>query len=131
MATNTRERAKAHAENADKRARAVAKYQRVSPRKAKIVIDLIRGKQVDQAAAILQFTPKAASPLILKVLNSAVANAENNLELSREGLYVAECHADPGPSMKRYWARSRGSASPVLKRSCHITVVLGDKAAGK
>ena len=91
------------------------------------MIDLIRGKQVDQAAAILMYTPKAAAPVVLKLLNSAIANAENNLGLSREDLYVAEVYANPGPTLKRYVARSRGSASPMLKRTSHITVVLDSK----
>ena len=93
----------------------------------KIVIDLIRGKQVDQALAILMYTPKAAAPVVLKLLNSAIANAENNLQLNREDLYVAEVFANPGPTLKRYVARSRGSASPMLKRTSHITVVLDTK----
>ncbi len=92
------------------------------PRKVKIVLDLIRGKNVDEAAAILMtYTPKAASPVVLKVLNSAIANAVNNLELDRKELYVAEVYANPGPTLKRYVARSRGSASPMLKRTSHIT----------
>ncbi len=124
MATRTREKAVARQANADKRPRAIAKYIRISPRKVKIVIDLIRGKQVDQALAILMYTPKAAAPVVEKLLNSAVANAENNLELPRDELYVAEVFANPGPTLKRYVARSRGSASPMLKRSSHITVVL-------
>ena len=95
----------------------------------KIVIDLIRGKSVDEAAAILQFTPKAASPVVLKVLNSAIANAVNNQELNRDNLYVAEVYANPGPTLKRYVARSRGSASPMLKRTSHISVVLDQKPA--
>ncbi|MDR1263176.1 MAG: 50S ribosomal protein L22 [Oscillospiraceae bacterium] len=110
-----------------KSVRAVAKNVRISPRKVKIVVDLIRGKSVDQAAAILMYTPKSASPLVLKVLNSAIANAENNLELDRGGLYVQKVFADSGPTMKRFVARSRGSASPVLKRTSHITVVVAEK----
>lgn len=128
MATRIREKAQARKENADKRPHAVAKYIRISPSKVKIVVDLIRGKQVDDALAILMFTPKAASPVVEKLLNSAIANAENNLELSRDELYVAEVYANPGPTLKRYWPRSRGSASPVLKRTSHITVVLDTKA---
>lgn len=124
MATKIREKAERRKENRDKRPRAIARYIRVSPPKARLVIDLIRGKQVDDALAILMYTPKAASPVITKLLNSAIANAENNLSMNRSDLYVAEIHADPGPTLKRYWARSRGSASPVLKRTCHITVVL-------
>ena len=127
MATRTREKTEARKQAADKRPRAIAKYIRISPRKVKIVIDLIRGKQVDQAAAILMYTPKAAAPVVLKLLNSAIANAENNLGLSREDLYVAEVYANPGPTLKRYVARSRGSASPMLKRTSHITVVLDSK----
>lgn len=127
MATRTREKAEARKQNADKRPRAVAKYIRISPRKVKIVIDLIRGKQVDQALAILMYTPKAAAPVVEKLLNSAIANAENNLEMARDELYVAEVFADPGPTLKRYVARSRGSASPMLKRTSHITIVLDTK----
>ena len=127
MATRVKEKAAARKANADKRPHATVKYVRVAPRKVKIVVDLIRGKQVDQALAILQFTPKAAAPVVEKLLNSAIANAENNLGLSREDLYVAEVYANPGPTLKRYVARSRGSASPMLKRTSHITVVLDTK----
>ena len=127
MATNTREKGVARAESRDKRPHATAKYIRISSRKAGIVLDLIRGKQVDQALAILQFTPKAASPVIYKVLSSAIANAVHNQEMNRSALYVAECYANPGPTLKRYVARSRGSASPMLKRTCHISVVLDQK----
>ena len=127
MATRVKEKAAARTANADKRPHATAKYVRVTPRKAKIVVDLIRGKQVDQALAILMYTPKAAAPVVLKLLNSAIANAENNLQLNREDLYVAEVFANPGPTLKRYVARSRGSASPMLKRTSHITVVLDTK----
>ena len=116
-------------ENADRRPKAHAKYVRISSRKVKIVIDLIRGKNVDEAAAILMYTPKAASPVVLKVLNSAIANAVNNLEMDRKDLYVAEVYANPGPTLKRYVARSRGSASPMLKRTSHISVVLDQKKA--
>lgn len=124
MATRIREKAEARKQTADRRPRAVAKYIRISPRKVKIVIDLIRGKKVDDALAILMFTPKAAAPIVEKLLNSAIANAENNLELSRDELYVAEVYANAGPTLKRFVARSRGSASPMLKRTSHITVVL-------
>ena len=127
MATRTREKGAARAESRDKRPQAHARHIRLSSRKAKIVLDLIRGKNVDQALAILQFTPKAASPVIAKVLSSAIANAVNNQDLDRSTLYVAECYANPGPTLKRYVARSRGSASPMLKRTCHISVVLDQK----
>ena len=127
MATRLREKAAHRRENADRRPKATAKYVRISPRKVKIVIDLIRGKKVDDALAILTYTPKAASPVVLKVLNSAVANAVNNNEMDRKALYVAEVYANPGPTLKRYVARSRGSASPILKRTSHISVVLDQK----
>ena len=127
MATNTREKGIARRENRDKRPHATARHIRLSPRKAGIVLDLIRGEQVDKALAILNFTPKAASHVISKVLSSAIANAVNNQEMDRDSLYVAECYANPGPTLKRYVARSRGSASPMLKRTCHISVVLDQK----
>ena len=129
MATRTREKAIARKANADKRPQAHAKYIRISSRKVKIVIDLIRGKNVDEALAILMYTPKAAAPVVAKVLNSAIANAVNNQEMNRQDLYVAEVYANPGPTLKRYVARSRGSASPMLKRTSHISVVLDQKKA--
>lgn len=127
MASRSRDKAAARKANADKRPQAHAKYIRISSRKVKIVIDLIRGKKVDEAQAILMFTPKAAAPVVLKVLNSAIANAVNNQELDRQSLYVAEVFANPGPTLKRFVARSRGSASPMLKRTSHISVVLDQK----
>ena len=127
MATRSREKSAARKANADKRPHASAKYVRVAPRKVQVVLDLIRGKQVDDALATLMYTPKAASPVVMKVLNSAIANAENNLSMNRSELYVSEIYANPGPTLKRFWARSRGSASPILKRTSHITVVLDQK----
>jgi len=88
------------------------------------VIDLIRGKKVDEALAILAYTPKTASPVVEKLLDSAIANAENNLQLDRGSLYVAEVYANQGPTLKRYWARSHGRADVILKRTSHITIVL-------
>lgn len=127
MATRVKEKAAARRENAEKRPHATVKYVRVSPRKAKIVVDLIRGKQVDEALAILQFTPKSAAPVVTKLLNSAIANAENNLDMDRESLYVAEVYANQGPTLKRYWARSHGRADMIKKRTSHITIVLDQK----
>lgn len=124
MATRTREKAAARKENADKRPHATAKYIRISSRKVQVVIDLIRGKKVDEALAILAYTPKSASPVVEKLLGSAIANAENNLQLDRGSLYVAEVYANQGPTLKRYWARSHGRADVILKRSSHITIVL-------
>ena len=127
MATRVKEKAAARKANADKRPRATAKYIRVTPRKVKIVIDLIRGKQVDQALAILAYTPKSAAPYVEKLLNSAIANAENNLEMDRASLYVAEVYANQGPTLKRYWARSHGRADMIKKHTSHITIVLDQK----
>ena len=127
MATRVKQKAAARKANADKRPRAVAKYVRVSPRKVQIVIDLIRGKQVDDALAILMYTHKSAAPVVEKLLNSAIANAENNLEMSRENLYVAEVYANQGPTLKRYWARSHGRADLIKKHTSHITIVLDQK----
>ena len=127
MATRIREKARARHENADKRPRAIARYVRISSSKAGIVCDLIRGKKADDALAILMYTPKAAAPVMEKLLLSAIANAENNLSMDRGSLYVAEVYANPGPTLKRYVARSRGSASPMLRRTSHITIVLDQK----
>ena len=127
MATNTQKKAQAHMAARDTRPAAHAKYVRISSRKVQIVVDLIRGKAVDDAVAILQFMPNAGAPVVLKVLNSAIANAVNNGELDRKSLYVAEVYANPGPTLKRFVARSRGSASPILKRTSHISVVLDQK----
>jgi large subunit ribosomal protein L22 len=124
MATRVKEKAAARKANADKRPHATAKYIRISPRKVKIVLDLIRGKKADEALAILMYTPKAAAPVVEKLLASAIANAENNLGMDRESLYVAETFANEGPTMKRYWARSHGRADQILKRTSHITVIL-------
>ena len=127
MATRVKEKAAARKANADKRPRATAKYIRVTPRKVKIVVDLIRGKQVDQALAILAYTPKSAAPYVEKLLNSAIANAENNLEMDRSSLYVAEAYANQGPTLKRYWARSHSRADMIKKHTSHITIVLDQK----
>ena len=126
MATRVKQKAAARKANADKRPHAIARYVRISSRKVKIVIDLIRGKKVDDALAILMYTPKSAAPVVEKLLNSAIANAENNLEMNRDSLYVAEVYANQGPTLKRYWARSHGRADQILKRTSHITIVLDE-----
>ncbi len=128
MATRMREKAAKRRENADKRPHAIARYVRISSRKVKIVIDLIRGKSVREAEAILQYTPKAATEPVLKLLKSAVANAENNLELNRDDLYVAEVYANQGPTLMRYRPRAHGRASRIRKRTSHITIVLDQQA---
>jgi large subunit ribosomal protein L22 len=106
---------------------ATAKYIRIAPRKVRVVSDLIKGQSLDDAYAILTYTPKAASPVIAKVLKSAEANAVNNFDLSRDKLYVAECISNPGPVLKRYIPRARGSASSIKKRTSHVTVVLKER----
>ena len=108
-------------------ARAQLRYARISPRKVKIVCDLIRGKGVGTAAAILMQTPKAASELMIKLLNSAVSNAENNHEMDREKLFVSEVHADPGPILKRGMPRAQGRMFRINKRTSHITIVVKEK----
>ena len=109
-------------------ARAQLKYARISPRKVKIVCDLIRGKDVKYARAVLENTPKAASPLLIKLLDSAVANAENNFGLDGENLYVSETFANPGPILKRGMPRAQGRMYRINKRTSHITVVVAEKA---
>ena len=109
------------------KAKATAKTIRVSPRKSRLVIDLIRGKSVADAIAILKFTPNKAAGIIEKVLMSAVANAENNFDLDVENLVVSEAFVNEGPTMKRFRPRAKGSASPINKRTTHITVVVSEK----
>ena len=108
-------------------ARAYLKYLRISPRKVVILCDLIRGKDVKTAAAYLMQTPKAASEPMLKLLRSAIANAENNHGMNTDKLYVKEVHVGPGPIMKRVMPRAQGRAFRILKRTSHITLVLGER----
>lgn len=124
MATRSKEKTAARRENADKRPRAIARYVRISSRKVKVVIDLIRGKSYQEAMGILEFTPKAASEVVKKLLESAAANAENNLDMSRDTLYVAEVFANQGPTLKRFRPRAQGRAARIRKRTSHITVIL-------
>ena len=107
--------------------KSVAKTVRVSPRRARLVLDEIRGHDVDYAAAVLKYTPNSASKIIGKVLHSAVANATNNHQLDEENLYVSACYADEGITMKRFRPRAKGSASPINKRTSHITVVVSER----
>ena len=104
------------------------KYLRISPRKVKIVADLIRGKSLEQATAILLTTPKAASEPLLKLLKSAAANAENNHKMDPENLYVSEVFATPGPIIKRIMPRAQGRYNRILKRTTHITLGVSEKA---
>lgn len=126
MAKRIREKAAARQENADKRPFAVAKYIRISPDKVRIVLDIVRGRKYTEAVAILKNTPKAASDPVLKVLESAAANAENNLNMNKSDLYVAECFANAGPILKRIMPKAKGSAGRINKRTSHITVILDE-----
>ena len=105
-------------------ARAKLSYARISSRKVKIVIDMIRNKPVGEAMGILKNTPKAASELLIKLLNSAAANAENNHNMDKNNLYVAEVYANQGPTLKRVRPRAQGRAFSIRKRTSHITIVL-------
>ena len=108
-------------------ARATLKYARIAPRKVQIVLDQIRNKPTNLAVAILKHTPKAACEPLEKLLKSAIANAENNYNMDKNNLYVAECFVCPGPILKRIRPRAQGRAFRVLKRTCHVTIVLKEK----
>jgi len=108
--------------------RAILRYARISARKVKIVLDLIKGKDIDEAYGILRYTPKAASEVLYKLLKSAEANASNNNGLNRDNLYVAEAYANQGPTLKRIMPRAQGRANRIRKRTSHITVVLKERA---
>jgi large subunit ribosomal protein L22 len=106
--------------------RAEAKYVRMSPRKARLVAEHIRGRSVPEARAVLAFTSREAAQVLQKVLHSAVSNAESNHGIAEERLYVKAAYADSGPVMKRWRARARGRVARIRKRTCHITVLLAE-----
>ena len=108
-------------------AKAIARHIRIAPRKIRIVVDLIRGKNVGEAFAILKYTPKVGAEVVEKVLKSAIANAEHNYDLNADALYVAEVFVDQGPTLKRIHPRSRGQAFKILKRTSHVTVVVKER----
>ena len=108
-------------------AKAHLKYARISPRKVKIVLDLIRGKDVATAMAILKNTPKSASEYLTKLLRSAVANAEHNFNMDASKLYVSECFVCPGPILKRIMPRAQGRAFRINKRTSHVTIAVSEK----
>ena len=114
-------------ENKDTRPKATVSYARVSVTKACFVLDAIRGKDVETALGILLYNPRYASSLIEKLLKSAIANAENNFGLEKANLVVSEAFANEGPTMKRFRPRAKGSASPINKRTAHITVAVAEK----
>ena len=124
MAKNMKLKTQRIEENKDRRPKAVAKYVRISPYKVRVVLDLIRNKSVNEAVAILENVNKAAAEPIRKVVLSAAANAEHNLNMNPQDLKVAACYADQGPTLKRVRPASKGRAYRILKRTSHITVVL-------
>jgi len=126
MATRQREKAAKRQAEKDTRPKAIVKHVRISSSKVGIVLDLIRGKSVAEAFAILMHTPKAASEVVAKLLKSAVANAENNMGMTTDGLYVAETFATEGVTMRRYRPRAQGRATRIRKRTSHITVILDE-----
>ena len=113
--------------NKDTRPSAKISYARIPVQKACFVLDAIRGKDVESALGILAYNPRYASSVVKKLLESAVANAENNNHMSADKLYVAECYANQGPTMKRVQPRAQGRAYRILKRTSHITVVLDER----
>ena len=127
MATRIRQKAEKLALSKDKRPFAKAKYIRISSTKVRFVLDLIRGKDVVEACAILENMPNFGATETLKVLKSAIANAENNKGLNKDNLFVAEAYVTQAPTMKRISYRAKGSADRILKRSSHITVVLDER----
>lgn len=108
-------------------AKAIAKTVRISPRKVRLVVDLVRGKDLAQAAQILRLTSKRSSVVVEKVLKSAAANAVNNLEMDQSRLYIKKAFVDEGPTLKRYQARAKGSGYSIFKRTSHITIVLEER----
>lgn len=118
---------KRNAENRETRPSAKLSYARVSVQKACFVLDAIRGKDVETALAILEYSPRYASGVIKKLLESAIANAENNNGMSADSLYIAECYANKGPTMKRIKPRAQGRAYRIEKRTSHITIVLDER----
>ncbi len=129
MATRIREKTAARKASADKRAKAVAKYVRISPSKVRIVLNIIRGKKYEDAVAILKNMPNSGAEYVVKVLESAGANAENNLGLNKADLVVSETYVDGGPTLKRFQPVSKGRAHSIKKRTSHITVILDEAKA--
>lgn len=124
MAKNTKLKTQRIEENKDKRPKAIARHIRISPFKVRLVLDAIRGRKYAEAVAVLDNTSKAGTGPVKKVLMSAAANAEHNLGMNPADLVVAECYADQGPTLKRMTPMSKGRGYRILKRTCHITVVL-------
>lgn len=111
-------------------AKAVLRTVRIAPRKVRLVVDLVRGKKVGEAIAILKHTPKAASPVVEKLIMSAIANAEHNYEMDPNNLVISQAFVDEGPTLKRFRPRAQGRASAINKRTSHVTVILTEKKEG-
>lgn len=126
MATRIREKSASRIQNKDNRPYAKVKYVRMSQSKVRIMLDIIRGKKALDAVAILESSTQIAKEPLLKVLKSAIANAENNKNMNKDDLFVAECYVCPGPTLKRMMPRAKGRADRILKRTCHITIVLDE-----
>lgn len=109
-------------------AKAIARYVRIAPRKMQLVADLVRGKNADEALAILKYTPKRGAKVMEKLLTSAIANAENNYEMNRDELYVAQVYANQGPTMKRFRPRAQGRAFTIRKHTSHVGIVLKERS---
>ncbi|MDO7788920.1 50S ribosomal protein L22 [Desulforamulus aquiferis] len=111
-------------------AKAIAKFIRVSPRKARMVVDLIRGKKLEEALAILRYTPNKATEAVTKAVKSAAANAEHNYEMDKDELIISQIYVDQGPTLKRFQPRAMGRADVMRRKTSHITVVVSDKKEG-
>nr|AKQ04459.1 50S ribosomal protein L22, large subunit ribosomal protein L22 [uncultured actinobacterium Rifle_16ft_4_minimus_550] len=111
---------------AEKNAKAVARYIRIAPRKTRAAIDLIRGKKVDEAVSTLRLSPRTGAKAVLKVVNSALANAEKQLQQRREDLYVKRAYVDQGPTLRRFRPRAMGRAARIRKKTSHITIILAE-----
>ncbi len=121
-----REKSAKRIQNKDARPYAKVKYIRMSPSKVRIMLDVIRGKRAVEAMAILENSTQIAREPLVKLLKSAIANAENNKGMNKDDLVVAECYVCPGPTLKRMMPRAKGRADRILKRTCHITIVLDE-----
>lgn len=121
-----REKSAKRIQNKDARPYAKVKYVRMSPSKVRIMLDVIRGKRAVEAMAILENSTQIAREPLVKLLKSAIANAENNKGMNKDDLVVAECYVCPGPTLKRMMPRAKGRADRILKRTCHITIVLDE-----
>ncbi len=126
MATRMREKSAKRIQNKDARPYAKVKYVRMSPSKVRIMLEVIRGKRAVEAMAILENSTQIAREPLVKLLKSAIANAENNKGMNKDDLVVAECYVCPGPTLKRMMPRAKGRADRILKRTCHITIVLDE-----